>query len=399
MLEQRGKLLVGTILFIDALLLLLQISQLSISYHEADIYFNHSSYLFYVLHVVTTIFGQNDYALRLPFILIHTFSALLFYLNSNKYLKYERDKIILLVIFLLIPGVLSSSLIVDESAIVIFLLLLFEYVRQKNETYSYVLLFFYTPISAVFIYIYLGILFYSTEKRNLKLFLFALFSLLINIVIFKVDDGGIPTGHFLDSLGLYAIVLSPIVFLYIVYVLYRKYLQNERDVLWYIITTSLLLNLLFSFRQTIHVEIYAPYLLLALGFSAKMFFHSYRVRLPRFRKKYKQLFNVSLVFLLLNALSVFIHKELYLFLDEPSRHFAYRMHVAKELSLQLKEHNISCIDVNEKQLQLRLKFYGVEMCENFHLTENKNEENILHVTILHRDSLIYEAYVSKSYKL
>ncbi len=399
MLEQRSKLLVVVILLIDALLLLLQISQLSISYHEADIYFNHSSYLYYPLHVVTHLFGQNDYALRLPFIIIHTLSVLLFYLNSNKYLKYERDRIILLVIFLLIPGVLSASLIVDESAVVIFLLLLFEYIRQKNEKYSYLLLFFYSFISAAFVYIYLGIIFFASENRNVKLFLFSLANLVINVYIFKVDDGGIPQGHFLDALGLYAVILSPIVFMYIVYVLYRKYLQDERDILWYIISTSLLLNLLFSFRQTIHVEMYAPYLLLALGFSAKMFFHSYRVRLPRFRKKYKQLFNVSLAFLLLNALSVFFHKELYLFLDEPSHHFAYRMHVAKELSSQLKTQNIECIDANDTKLQLRLKFYGVEMCKKNQLLKYKKEDNSLHVTIRHRDNLIYDAYVSKSYKL
>jgi len=400
MLEKNSTILLTAILALDAFLLFLQIPELSISYHEASLYFNQNhSILYYILHVSTSIFGENDYALRLPIIFIHTFSALLFYTISDIHLKFTKDKFILLIIFLLIPGVLSSSLIVDESSIVILLLLFFEYVRQMCEKRIYPLMAIYAFISPIFIYIYLGTLFYASSKKRLKLFLFSALLLSVNVYLFKIDDGGIPTGHFLDALGLYAIVLSPIVFFYIVYVLYRKFLQNENDLLWYIITTSLLFSLLLSFRQMMHVELYAPYLLLALPISAQTFFHSYRVRLPRFRKKYKQVFNFSLILLLVNAMSVFFHKEMYLFLETPSHHFAYRMHVVKELSTRLKEEEIKCIDAHNNKMQLRLRFYGIATCKTYQLSNTKIDENILDVTIRHRNSVIYHAYVSKSYNL
>ena len=395
--SRYAYLFVPLILAIDVGVLILQIPSLSISYHEAQFFYTTTPTPFSsLLHVLTTLFGQSDGVLRSFMLFLHVIGASLFYLFSDFYLTSFRDRLILLAIYLLIPGVLSSALIIDEVSLVIPLLLLFGYLYHKNEFASLVLMAPLAVVSPLFLYLYLGTLFYASSHKKYILGLYAFVLLTINLYLFRFDDGGLPTGHFLDALGLYAVVLSPVVFFYIVYVLYRRFLQNERTLLWYIVTTSLLFSLLLSFRQVIHVELYAPYLLLALPTSAKLFFNSYRVRLPQFRKGYKSVFNLSVVLLILNALSVFFNKELYLFLEEPSHHFAYRMHVAKKLQQRLKEHDITCIDAQDKQMQLRLRFYGIGACKRYILTSNA-QDAFLHVTIRHRNSVLYDRYVSRSY--
>ena len=87
----------------------------------------------------------------------------------------------------------------------------------------------------------------------------------------------------------------------------------------------------------------------------------------------------------------------YLFLEKPSEHFAFRMHIAKELASDLKNNDITCINADNKKMQLRLRFYGIESCTTYLLGDTKEKENVLDVTILHRNSVIYRAYVSKSY--
>jgi hypothetical protein len=115
---------------------------------------------------------------------------------------------------------------------------------------------------------------------------------------------------------------------------------------------------------------------LALPLAAQTFNTSYRVRLKQFRKKYKLVFAISLGFLLLHSSVVFFNKALYLVVQTPSDHFAYKMHVAKELAQELKMQNINCV-TTKKSMALRLEFYGISKCNDFVLEElqEKNNEN------------------------
>ena len=120
------------VLLIDLIFLLYGVSQLSISYKEATIFFDSHDFLHYLIQFSTKIFGQNDYALRLPFIIFHLLSVILLYKISGKYIKDENIKIYTLILFIMLPGVVSSSLIVNSSSVTIFFTLLLIYIQESK---------------------------------------------------------------------------------------------------------------------------------------------------------------------------------------------------------------------------------------------------------------------------
>ena len=104
--------------FIVSLLLITANYSLSISYKEAlNLYYN-SSILSIITNSFTYIFGHNDLALRVPFIIFYTLSVILMFLITKDYFKYEKDRFISVLIFMSLPGVLSASLLVNTAIIV-----------------------------------------------------------------------------------------------------------------------------------------------------------------------------------------------------------------------------------------------------------------------------------------
>ena len=225
-------------------------------------------------------------------------------------------------------------------------------------------------------------------------FAFNMLIFFISIFLFGIDAHGSPTGHFLDVIGLYAAIFSPILFIYLVFVIYRRYLTKELDVIWFISSIALIISLILSFRQSIKVEHFAPYLIVALPLVANSFISSYRVRLRQFRKGYTTLFLVSLVLLLINTFAVLFNKGLYSVIKNPKKHFVYKFHVAKELAYELKNRSINCIDAN-KEMQNRLYFYGITKCTKFKLTKNSyKDKNKNNVTISYINTPVYFANVT-----
>jgi len=340
------------------------------------------------------LFGQNDLAFRLVMILLHLASALLIYLISKRYLPSQRNQLWLLFIFILLPGVISSALIVNHAGILIFGLLLYIYLSEiVSLKYSNALLFLLVFVDAGFSYLFLGLALYMWMQKNIAMFFYNLGLFILSILFFGINIKGSPSGHFLDILGIYSAIFTPIVFIYLFYILYKRYLTNKIDKLWYISTVAFVISLLLSFRQRIDIEVFAPYLIISLPLAAQSFVSSYRVRLKKFRSKYRFIFTISLLFLLLNALVVFFNKELYLLLETPQKHFAYDMHIAKDLAKTLRLDGIKCVKTDYK-MQLRLRFYGISECNSYILDEvAKNKPH--NVTISYRNKILYSGIVTK----
>lgn len=390
------KLILLLILGLDALMLIFQIDELSISYNEALLLGGDFSFLQLIIKSSIFAFGQNDFALRFPMIVLHILSAILLYKISLKYLHVERNRLWLLLIFVLLPGVMSSAIIVNSAGLILFGLLLFVYLYENYPiSFIYPLLIFYMLIDGNFVYLFIALVLFFIYKRERQLLLFSIALLLSSLFIYGVDLHGSPRGYFLNTLGLYAAIFTPIIFVYLFYVLYRRYLTKDMEILWFIAATALIFSLLLSFRQRIGVEYFAPYLILALPLIGQTFESSYRVRLNMFRKKYRLAFVISLALLLINSSAVFFNKYLYHVVKEPKKHFSYNLHVAKELSQELKKRDISCVDTNIK-MSKRLEFYGVTKCNNYLLEENYlNSTNLDSVTISYKNRLVYSANVTK----
>ena len=378
---------------IDALVLFLESGGISISYREARTFYESDSLLHLLIQGSVALFGQTDLSLRLPTITMHLLSALLFFEISGRYLKRESDRLWLVAIFMLLPGVSSSALLVDNSALVILILLLFVYFWEWRQWAAMALAVPALCIDGAFSPLYLGLFAYGLYRRDRLLIASTPILFALSLYLHGFDAHGTPKGHFLDTLGLYAVIFSPIVFIYLVYTLFRHYVLKHFSLLWFLATVPLLLSLLLSFRQVLEIQVFAPYLILAMPLAARSFFHSYRVRLKIYRQQYRLIFGVSLALLIVNALLVFFNKEVYLFLQPNQKHFAHRQHVAKELAQALKARGIDCVDSDDPRMQLRLRFYGIGECLEHRMREGSCPEGE-NVTISYSRYVAYRANVT-----
>lgn len=390
----RENTIFALLLGINFLILVAQIQGLSISFSEASLLYGESSSLKSYITFFLNIFGWNDYTLRLPMIALHFISATLLYQISAYYVSRPNDRLWMIFIYLLLPGITSSALLVNIAGlkIVTIFTFIYAYLRLKNWSLLVLPLFMILDETAIFLY-FLVALFGLVRKQ----WLIGLVSLVLMIgafLLFGIDVGGKPEGRFLDALGIYAAIFSPIVFVYLFYVLYRRYMSNERDLLWIIASGMFIFSLLLSFRQKVNIQDFAPYLMVALPLATQTFFHTYRVRLPIFRRRYQLLFYAAFTLLMINALAVFFNQWLYKWIKEPKAHFSYSMHVTKELSKTLHDNNIHCVSADDEKMQLKLRFYGIYECSEFRLSEKVNKKG-QKVTISYINVPIYTAYVTK----
>lgn len=390
------RIILFLILGIDATILLFETSSLSISYAESMILYEEFSFLSLLVKASIYFFGTNDFALRFPMIILHLLSAILLYKISKEYVQKEKNRLWLVLVFVLLPGVVSSAIILNNAGLIIFGLLFFVYIYKNfSRKYTYFLLTLYLLIAGDFVYLFLALCIYAIYTKERNFFIFNIIAFFTSVFLYGIDAKGSPQGHFLDAMGVYSAIFTPIIFIYLFYILYRRYLTKDIEILWFIATVPFLLSLILSFRQRIELEVFAPYLILALVLAAQTFYHSYRVRLKMFKTNYRLAFTLSLIFLILNTLVVFFNKELYPYLNKPQSHFAYNMHVAKELAFELKSRGIECVDTDYK-MSSRLRFYGVTNCNTYKLTQvSKNIKNVDTVTISYKNRPVYYGNVTK----
>ena len=389
---------ISTLVAVHALVLLSFTSQLSISYYEADIYYQQNNLLHYILHIFTALFGENDLALRLPMILMHCIGAFLYYDVSKSLFKKQNDQVWNLLLYLLLPGINSAAIMVDGAGLVLFLLLVFLYAYKHKRVLAYSLLPLYVFIDASFAFLYLGFIFYAMEQRRTYVLLSSIVLFAVSMYLFGIEIGGHPKNHFLNTLGIYAAIFSPVVFIYTIYALYRWGVKEERTLMWYLGTTAFVFSLLLSFRQQMKLEELAPYILLSTPLMVKTFLSSYRIRLRAFRKQYRLLLSVGMGFLLVSTLSIYMNKYLYHFIADPSNHFVYKNHIAKELSYALKDMGLVGVMTADNKLQLRLKFYGINEDPYVHLYKGEAFTGSKKVTISYIGAEVASFYVTNLYK-
>ena len=368
---------------------------LSISYKEALNVFVNNSVLSLITNTSIYIFGQNDFALRLPFVLFYSLSVIMMYLITEDYFKYEKDRYISILIFMILPGILSASLLVNSAIVVTFFTLLYLYCFQKKNEYSYVLLVLFLFIDNSFAILYLALFFYSLENKNKKLLYFSLILLILSMYIYGFTTDGKPRGFLVDTFAIYATVFSPFLFFYFIYSIYRAGIKNERTLTWYISVTALFVSLIFSFRQRVYIEDYAPYIVISLPYMLKMFFHAYRVRLKEFRRNYNILVGLVIVMLTINVILTFVNKPLYLILPNPSKHFVYQYHFVKELAEELKNRGINSITTDNEELALRLKFYNIDNGDDYFLSLKNYNYQSERISIKYYGKELFVAYLIK----
>lgn len=276
------------ICLIDFVFLLYAANSLSISYNEAEIFFQKHSLLSYILKLSTHFFGQNDLAVRGVMIFFHIASVVLMYKVSKFYIKLEFDRIIAVLLFVLLPGTLASALIINNAGICITLALLCIYLFHIKKKILFSLFFclaFF--IDGDFLIFYAGFFIFALYKRKPPLAWLSAILFLLTLYFFGFETNGRPSGHFIDTFGIFAAVFSPFVFIFFVYTIYRIWVKEKKDLLWFIAICSFCFCMIVSVRQRLELEQFLPFCVIATPLMVRVFFNSYRVRLPKFRKGHK----------------------------------------------------------------------------------------------------------------
>ncbi|ARU49313.1 hypothetical protein Sdiek1_2160 [Sulfurospirillum diekertiae] len=204
---------------------------------------------------------------------------------ANFFLKKRIDRIVSVAIYAFLPGVNGVALLVNSGIVVIFFSLLFTYLYLREwKVASHIVLIACLFVDNSFAIFYIALFVYALMKRKTDLLILTLILFSASMYLYGFDTGGKPRGYFIDTLGVYAIVFSPLLFLYFVYAMYRILIKEEKNLLWYISFFSLVVSLLLSLRQKLLLEDFAPFVVLSVPLMVKVFFNSYRVRLPAFRK-------------------------------------------------------------------------------------------------------------------
>lgn len=392
--KNRYTLYFYSLLIIIIFILLLKVElSLSISYKEALNVFVNSSILTLITKVSLFLFGQNDIALRLPFILFYIFSVILMYQITKNYFKYESDRFISIVIFMVLPGVLSASLLVNSAIIVTFLTLFYIYYYQRYNKHLYILLPVLLFVDNSFAILFLALFFFSFRNKDKTLLYFSAVLFVLSLYIYGFPTDGRPRGFLIDTVGIYAAIFSPILFIYFIYTIYRGTIKKERSLSWYITITALIISIVFSFRQKIYIEDFAPYVVISTPLMLKTFLQSYRVRLKEFRKVHNIAAILIITMLSLNVIFTFVSKPLYLVVSEPKQHFVYQYHFAKELADYLKEKNIDEVICDDEELQLRLKFYKINEGEKYYLSSKRFYNYDYRFTIRYYNRKLFDIYI------
>lgn len=359
------------LLLFAVLILFYSANSMSISYDEALNYFINTSLLSILTNCSTSIFGQNDIALRMPFILFYTLSVLLMFHLTNDFFKKQSDRFVSTVIFMFLPGVISASLLVNSAIVVIFLNLLYVYIYKRTKKHCYALLLLFLFVDNSFAIFFLALMLFSLRDKDKKTFVIGLGLFIVSILIYGFDSAGKPRGFLVDTFAIYGTIFSPLLFIYFFYSVYRSGIRKERGLIWYITTASLIFSFLLSFRQKIDIEDYAPFVVIFIPYMVRIFFNTLRVRLPEFRKRHYFVGSLVLFVLFINVFFTIVNKPLYMFLENPKKHFIYKYDFAKDLALFLKKQGINEIYTEDKSLQLRLKFYGIEEGDKYALEKKK----------------------------
>jgi hypothetical protein len=387
--------LVLLVIVTSVMFLLYGVSSLSIRYDEAVILFEGTSLVHYLVSFSTKLFGQTDLALRLPFILLHVASLVLLYKIGKLFLKRKLDRVVSIALYAMLPGVNSVAILVNGAYIAIFLTLLFIYLYMYGyKKASFLVLIVALFADNSFAILYLSLFFYSIFNKEKQLLVLSLVLFGLSMYMYGFDTGGKPKGYFLDALGVYAAVFSLFVFLYLVYALYRILIKEEKNLLWYISFSTLVLSLILSLRQKLLLEDFAAFVVIAIPLIVKVFFNSYRVRLPQHRKYHNMAFGVVFTFLILNLIVSYFNKPLYHIIKKPENHLAYKYHIAKDLAQILKEKNINNINIEDKKLALRLKFYGIQNAGTYKLSHTDfKKTDYEKIDIKYFDKIVKSFYI------
>ena len=308
---------------------------------------------------------DNGLSFRLPFVFFGLINVPLFYIMSKYYFETKEESYFATMIFALLPGIITSAILVNIAVVVVTLVLLFLIFYEHRRVYCgiavMVLLLFIHDASIIF---FIGLSLFAVATKDKLLFIVSLLFSIISLIYFnKLDIGGLPSGEFMELIALYVALFSPLVFIYFFYALYRIWLREKKDILWYISFTAFILSILLSLRQQVIMTDFAPYVIVAVVLMVLVYQRTVQVRLPQFQKYYKWGHKVVVGSLFIMTFIIVFHQSLFSIFKNKSQHFAYPFYQPYWQVQELREIGENCYTAKNLKRQYQLKYYGIEACQ------------------------------------
>ena len=339
-----------------------------VSPHEANLFFADNGIVSSVMHFGKSLLDESVFGpflgIRVIFLLFGFISIFLYYRMSWIYMDKEEDRYLATAIYMLLPGIITALSLANISILVIPIVLLFLLAYKEEwilaQAFLMLILFLVHNASIVF---FVSIFIYALVKKEKPLLFVSGFFMFLSFLTLRIINiGGKPSGHFVDLFGLYAALFSPLLFFYFFYTMYRILLREEKNILWYISFTALLGSLLLSVRQKVNLTDFAPYVVISIVLMLDTFNKSLRIRLPEYRKWYRAGFSIVMLVLVLSSATIIFHKQLFLFMKDPKKHFAAKLYEPYWLAEKLKIEGKNCYDTWDGRVATQLRFYGIESC-------------------------------------
>ncbi len=338
-------------------------SVLPIGPHEATVYYTDTYILHYFTHFCNGWFG-NGLDFRFPFIFFGFLNIPLFFIMSRLYFNDKEESYLATMIFALLPGIVTSSILVNIAVLVMTLVLGFiTFYEKKKLLWQGVVMILLLLTHDASVIFFIAVAIFSAFKRNTLLFALSIVLAGVSLFYFNgLDIGGKPKGEFLELFGLYIALFSPLVFIYFFYALYRIWLRERKDILWYISFSAFAFSILLSLRQQVIMTDFAPYVIVAVVLMVVTYQQTLNVRLPQFQKWYKRGFSLVILSLFVSSFVIFSHKSFFYFLDDKSKHFAYAFYEPYWKVLELNAIEKDCYTTKNPKVQYQLKYYGIDAC-------------------------------------
>lgn len=306
--------------------------------------------------------SQNAFGLRSAFVINAVVSLLLFDIFSNDILKNKKDAMQASAVFSILPAMIFGGAIANIALLAlnsVLLYLIFNYRKfYIGEVLSLLLLFVIHDASIVF---FLSILLYAIFKKEQRTAIYSIIALCGFLYFDRgIEIGGGPRGHFVEIFSIYAALFSPFIFLYFLYVMYRIWVKEDKDIVWSISSFAIFVSILLSIRQRIVVTDFTPYILVGFVLMFKVYFQSIRVRLPKFQKVYKNGFMLSLSVLISMLIFVFFQPIIFLY---NGQYLFTKIYAPYKIQQDLRSKNLHCFDSKNLKEELQLKFYDISPCE------------------------------------
>jgi hypothetical protein len=354
-----------TFLLLYTIALVYLASVIPIGSHEATVYYTDTNILYYLTHLTHGIFG-NSLDFRFPFLLFGLINIPLFFIMSRLYFSEKEESYFATMVFALLPGIVTSAIVVNIAVIVITFVLGFIIFYEKKKVFCQIL----TMVALLLIHdasviFFISLAIFSAFRRDRVLFAISIILTAISLLYFNgLTIAGRPKGEFLELFGLYIALFSPLVFIYFFYAIYRIWLREKKDILWYVSFTAFVLSILLSLRQRVDMTDFAPYVIVSVILMIVTYQKTLKVRLPQFQKWYRRGFSLVLFSLFFSFFVIFFHKSFFYFLDDKTKHFAYDFYEPYWKVKELKEIEQDCYTVKNKKVQYQFKYYGMDRCED-----------------------------------